>query len=361
MIEQKHEVTARATLCNLIGAKVKSDSDNVIYLVDEYMEEKGIIDPTFDYRSPSNYGDFARWLYGFIETLSDDLTERGILYHKNITGKEISRHTPKSEQILYVLSKTINHIQTEVKSVTFNPEFLKSIRYERISYWQTPKDRSRVNVIPNYINDYGELVDNDTVAVDIPNVFGVLFDRECCGYTTINEWSQSTGLNPAGGYTNTFWHFTDRPWLDMTENAVVLILDKAPTNNINPVTVGVPTGNTEVFGHRVSSFQTGVTVSGDEITGKLKFIEGGLAESGYLSGDGYFLALNWSEPEQGVTSIKLGLNPSIESGLVEGINDPDRIIVCKVTDKNTQDFYVVQSDGTHKLTQGFNLSGLTLN
>lgn len=361
MIEQKHEVTARATLCNLIGAKVKADSTNVIYLVDEYMTEKGIIDPTFDYRTPSNFGDFARWLYGYVETLSDDLTERNILYHKNITGKEISRHTPKSEQILYVLSKTINHIQTEVKSVTFNPEFLKSIRYERVSYWQSPKDKARVNVIPNYIDDNGQLVDGDNVAVDIDNVFGVLFDRECCGYTTINEWSQTTGLNPAGGYTNSFWHFTDRPWLDMTENAVVLILGKAPTTNINPVTIGVPSGSTTTYGHKVNTYQTGVTVTGDEVTGTLKFVQGGLAETGPLSGDGYFLALNWSEPESGVTSIKLGLNPSMGTGLVEGIGDPDRIIVCKVTDKDTQDFYVVQSDGTNKLTQGLNLSGLTLN
>ena len=361
MIEQKHEVTARATLCNLIGAKVKCDPDNVIYLVDEYVEEKGITDPDFDYRTPANYGDFARWLYGYIETLSDDLEERGILYHKNITGKEISRHTPKSEQILYVISKVINHIQTEVKSVTFNPEFLKAIRYERVSYWQSPKDKTRVSVIPNYIDDNGQLVDDDSSAVDISDVFGVLFDRECCGYTTINNWSQSTGLNPAGGYTNTFWHFTDRPWLDLTENAIVLVLGKKTTNTIEPVTVGVPAGSTTTYGHKVNTYQTGVQVNGDEVTGTLKFVQGGLAETGPLAGDGYFLALNWSEPAAGITSIKLGLNPSMGTGLVEGIGDQDRIIVCKVTDKNTQDFYVVQSDGTHKLTQGFDLSGLTLN
>lgn len=227
MIEQKHEVTARATLCNLIGAKVNADPDNVIYLVTEYKNEKGITGD-FDYRAPENYGDFARWLYGYVETLSDDFTERGELYHMNITGKPISRHTPKSEQILYVLSKVINHINTEVKSVTFNPDFLKEINFERVSYWQSPKAKGSIKVTPSYIGADGTLEENPE-DVELDNVFGVLFDREACGYTTINEWSQSTGLNPAGGYTNTFWHFTDRPWNDLTENCVVLVLGEEPT------------------------------------------------------------------------------------------------------------------------------------
>ena len=229
MIEQKHEVTARATLVNLIGAKVKADSTNVIYLVDQYKSEKGIIGD-FDYKDPNNYPNFARWLFGFIETLSDRLEERGILYHMNVTNKEINRHTPKSEQIMYLYAPVMNSISNEVKSITFNEKFLSEVDFEKVMYWQSPLDPAKINVIPNYINSDGEIASNsDNTPVEIDNVFGVIFDRECAGYTTINEWSQSTGINAKGGYSNTFWHFTDRPWLDMTENAIVLVLGSNPS------------------------------------------------------------------------------------------------------------------------------------
>lgn len=243
MIEQKHDVTARATLCNFIGAKVKADTPNVRYLISEYMTEKGITDTEqnpFNYKAPANFPDFARWLFGYIETLSDDFEERGVLFHKNFTidsvAKPINRHTPKSEQILYVLSSVMNAIDTEVKSVTFNEEFLKTIDFERISYWQTPKDKGSIKVQPCYVGEDGQIVDETSgggtaTPVELTNVFGILFDREALGYTTINKWSANTGLNILGGYQNTAWHFTDRPWNDLTENAVVLLLEKAPATN----------------------------------------------------------------------------------------------------------------------------------
>lgn len=228
MIEQKHEITARATLNNLIAGKSVADLDNVHYLITEYKTEMGITDPSFNYRAPANFPDFARWLFGYIETLSDKLTDRGIMYHMNVSGKEINRHTPKEDQILYLFGPLMNAIDKEVKSVTFNQELLKVIDYEKINYFQSPKDPQKIIVKPNYIDETGALVNSES-NVTIDNILGVLFDREAAGYTTVNTWSQSTPMNAKGGYTNTFWHFTDRPWLDLTENAIVLILDEDPS------------------------------------------------------------------------------------------------------------------------------------
>lgn len=225
MIEQKHEVTARATLGNLIAGKTIADSDNVIHLITEYKNAKGITGD-FDYRDPDNFGDFARWLFGFIETLSDALTERSIKYHMNVTDKAINRHTPKEDQILYLFAPLMNAIKTEVKSVTFNEDLLSIIDYEKVMYFQSIETPDQIKVKPNYIDSTGALVESDD-AVTVSNILGVLFDREACGYTVVNEWSQSTNMNARGGYTNTFWHFTDRPWCDLTENAVVLLLDES--------------------------------------------------------------------------------------------------------------------------------------
>lgn len=105
--------------------------------------------------------------------------------------------------------------------------------------------------------------------------------------------------------------------------------------------------------------QTGVTVANGAITGTLSFIEGGLAASGPLAGDGNFLALQWSDPAADVTSLKVGLDPSQGTGLVECLDDTDRNGVFKVT-STSQVFKVVQKVGTTEHTQVFDLSGLTL-
>lgn len=109
-----------------------------------------------------------------------------------------------------------------------------------------------------------------------------------------------------------------------------------------------------------ADFQSDVTVTGDKITGTLTFIEGGLAETGPLSGDGYFLALKWSDPAEGVTSLKVGLIPSEGTGLVECIDDTDRNGVFKITDKNKQKLVLIQSGNGRENVQNFDLSGLVL-
>ena len=53
--------------------------------------------------------------------------------------------------------------------------------------------------------------------------------------------------------------------------------------------------------------QSGIMVLDNAITGRLKFIEGGIAESGPLSGDGYFLALKFSDIDPEATSVKEAL------------------------------------------------------
>lgn len=110
-----------------------------------------------------------------------------------------------------------------------------------------------------------------------------------------------------------------------------------------------------------SDFQTSVAVAGGKVTGTLKFMENGLAPSGPLSGDGYFLALKWSNPDTTkVTSLKVGLEPSEGTGLIECIDDTDRNGVFKIANKNTQKAVLLQSDGVHANKQVLDLSGLTL-
>jgi hypothetical protein len=108
----------------------------------------------------------------------------------------------------------------------------------------------------------------------------------------------------------------------------------------------------------VEDIQEGIIVGEDKITGKLKFVAGGIASSGILAGDGYFLALKFSEVDETATSKKVGLVPSEGSGLVE--LDSDMNVFVKIKDKSKQVFEVVITDGTRTGVQKFDLSGLEL-
>lgn len=120
-------------------------------------------------------------------------------------------------------------------------------------------------------------------------------------------------------------------------------------------------GSTELFGAKVSTMQSGVTVADGAITGTLKFIAGGLAASGPLAGDGNFLALKFVDNNE-ADSIKVGLVPSA-SGMALVELDEDMNGVFKVTGEvggEQQIFKVVTTkDGVSK-TQIFDLTGLVL-
>ena len=109
---------------------------------------------------------------------------------------------------------------------------------------------------------------------------------------------------------------------------------------------------------KVSDMQENIVVGEDKITGTLKFIKGGIAPSGILAGDGYFMALKFSDVDASATSKKVGLVPSAGSGLVE--LDSDMNAFMKISDINSQIFEVVITDGTRTGVQKFNLSGLEL-
>ena len=111
-----------------------------------------------------------------------------------------------------------------------------------------------------------------------------------------------------------------------------------------------------------SDFQSEVSVADGEITGKLTFIEGGLAPSGPLSGDGYFLALKFDNFATGLTyaNVKVGLVPSA-SGMDLVTLDSDKNAVFKISDIRNQKLKVVQADTAgHKNIQVFDLSELEL-
>ena len=131
-----------------------------------------------------------------------------------------------------------------------------------------------------------------------------------------------------------------------------------PKPSFDEVSVDAVADDTDFWGTLASEIQDDVAVANGKITGTLNYLDEGQLVTDW--GEGYFLGLQFGNIDEDATSVKVGLDPSQGSGLVEIINDPDLNGVFKITDKDTQKFKVVTSDGTNSNTQTFDLSELVL-
>lgn len=224
MIEQAHENLARATVANYIGGKVKGDADSCIHLLTEYNALTGLALTKENVYQPANYKPFIDWVYSRIATLTELMTERSQLFHTNITGKTINRHTPLQRQRVYLHAPARFNIESMSLANTYNYNFLKMAYNETVNYWQSIQSPSKINVKPSYLKADGTITTPEA-ALEQDDIFGVIFDEEALGYTVMNQWSATTPFNAKGGYSNVFFHFTDRFWNDFTENGLVLLLD----------------------------------------------------------------------------------------------------------------------------------------
>lgn len=224
MIEQCHENTARATICNLIGGKVKGDTSNVIHLVTEYNDVTGLELDSDTVKKPENFVPFYKWAFSRIKTISGLMTERSLQYHINITGHNIMRHTPVQNQRLYLYTPEMNNVESTIFSSVFNEQYLKMMDYEGVNFWQSIQTPMGINVQARYMLPSGVITPDSTGTVT-SNIFGILMDEEAAGITTYGTRTATTPYNARGEYTNVWFHFNDRYWNDFTENAVVFLLD----------------------------------------------------------------------------------------------------------------------------------------
>lgn len=223
-IEQAHESLARGALANLIGGIYTINNANqVVHLLSEYNTATGQKLTPQTVVQPANYEGFIKWAFGRIAAISSALTERTQIFHQNVTGKEVKRHTPYRNQRVYMYAPSNFSIKSQVLSDTYHDSYLNLAANETLNFFQSIETPNAINVTPSYMGTDGNIVKGE--AANVQNILGVIFDEEAIGYTTVNEWSGRTPLNPKGGYSNIFWHFTDRYWNDFTENAVLLLMD----------------------------------------------------------------------------------------------------------------------------------------
>lgn len=225
MVEQKHEALARATLANLMGGIIDIGNTNqIIHLLTEYNTVTGNSYTKQQIYDTANYPAFIKWVYGRVAKAASMLTERSIIFHQNVTGKELSRHTPYEKQNVYLFAGNRYEIEARVLADAFHDNYLKLSDTESVNYWQSITSPDSINIEPVYMKANGTL-ETSGAAVNQTDVFGVICDVEAAGYTIVNQRTTSAAYNGKGEYQNFWMKFTDRWWNDFTENAVVLLLD----------------------------------------------------------------------------------------------------------------------------------------
>ena len=223
-IEQVHENVARATIANFIGGINAANPSCVVHLLTEYNTLTGQILTVNDIYKSDNFIAFVRWLYARIEVLSNRLTERTQLWHVNIEGNEVKRHTPKNKQKVYLFNEFMSQARTMVLSDLFQRDSMKMVDYEGVNFWQSIDSPDSIDVTPVYTKAKdGTLVTGDEQKIN--KVLGVIFDEEAMGFVPKNQAMGATPHNVAGRYTNLWWHWDECYYNDFTENGIVLLLD----------------------------------------------------------------------------------------------------------------------------------------
>lgn len=225
-IEQAHEDTGRMTIANLVGGIVAAQKANqIVHLLTEYnaLTDKKLTANTV--YAPENYKPFMLWVYSRIAKASAMLTERSQLYHFNLTGKPIQRHSPVNRQRLYLYADARYQTEAQVLADTYHDNYLSFGETETVNYWQSIESPAQIQVKPVYFEEADGSIVTAADNVTQDNIFAVIMDEEAAGMNIFNYELAATPYNARGRYTNMWWSFNERYFNDFTENAMVFLLD----------------------------------------------------------------------------------------------------------------------------------------
>lgn len=222
--EQYREELVRQNLSNFIAAKI-SLNNHVYHLLTEYNQLTQQSLTAADVYKDPDMAPFFRWVRARINQIARQMTERSTKFQVNITGKEISRHTPLDRQKMYLSADALDIIDAMVNTVTFHDEPLAYADVEAVSYWQAIDKPTSINTTPVYLDATTGAVATAASAVSETDVFGVIFDEDAIVYN-LRDWIMTnTPLNARGLYWNTFLTVNIQLCQDLTEKGAVLLLD----------------------------------------------------------------------------------------------------------------------------------------
>ena len=219
------EAKARLLQLNFIAALVdENQSDRVVHLLTEYNTQSGSsLTPTTLYQ-PQNFTPFIRWCYARIKTVVGLMAHRSEAFQTKLTGHTILRHTDAQNVRVALFRPLMEQINSMVLSNLYNNDLMRLPTYEAVDFWQNIDSPADIDITPVYTDASGAQK-VASAAVQTDKVVGVIHDKDAIGYAWLNPTSAVSGLNAAGMYYNEFYHAKFATLSDVTEKAVLLMLD----------------------------------------------------------------------------------------------------------------------------------------
>ena len=229
-LEQYRETIARSLLVNFIASIIaEANTNRVVHLITDYNEETGSSLTATNVYNPDNFQSFTQWVAAKINIYAKFFNERSEMFQTVINNKHVVQHTPPENLRIYLLSDFAEKIKTMSRSNTYNKDLFTIADFESVAFWQSIQSPASISCNPTYTTATGTVTtktgDSGAAGVSEDNVVGIMFDEDALGYAQVNTWSSLTPFNTKGGYWNSHDHANFKALMDMTEKAVVFILD----------------------------------------------------------------------------------------------------------------------------------------
>lgn len=209
------ERLARNAFNNMIaesyGATAAAPKQNVVNLGTLYRSTNANAPATAE--GLMNDNDFLRFAVSTINTRIDMLQEMSVLNTPDANA--LPTFTPKDRMHVYIMSGFKRRLETVVQYAAFNEMLVDVAGNETLTYLQSAQSPYSINVT--------RASDGTSIAVD--NIIGLVYDRDACGAYKWDEEVQTTPINAAGLYYNTYYHLQQLWFNDLSENFVVFTLN----------------------------------------------------------------------------------------------------------------------------------------
>lgn len=252
-IESEKEAFNRVAILNKIGdIYLNGSAAQKVNLTYAYNQRFGTSYTTAQLLS-TYLESFLKFFVSTFKLASDRMTERSVLFHKDITKSvanpetgvsetlHILRHTPKADQKALLYNPLFVESQAWVLPSIFNPEYLSIENYEGVDFWQSNYDedaRPAVNIYPAYY-DTSDGTQKKGSQVNLPYVVGLLFDRDAILTDFQMEGSATTPREARKRYYNIWWQFSKNAINDPTENAVLFYMEDPAEGVVDSAIVDV--------------------------------------------------------------------------------------------------------------------------
>lgn len=224
------ESMRRGMLINAIGALYdENQTGRIVHALTEYNAETGLSLTATTVRQPANFDPFVKWVYARMGDIKAVMEQDNICFTTQLasypSGYGVLRHTDSGNLRIKMSAPFINRMRAGVLANTYNPEMLSLDGVEPVAYWQDPANKEQVQVKPVYTAAATGQQYQPASAVTVSDILGIMYDKDFLGCSNIRSRVYTTPFNTEGEYWNDSYKEEYKTRFDMTEKAVLFLLD----------------------------------------------------------------------------------------------------------------------------------------